>query len=306
MYQAQKSAVAQAQARVTQARTQREQTAAQLTSSQRRIAVARASLARSADILHKYDSYAPLDGVVTNLSVRAGESVVPGLQNQAGTNIMTIADMSLITAEVKVDETDIVNVKLGQVAEITIDAIPNKTFAGHVTEIGNTAILRSTGVAASQSAISSQEAKDFKVVVAMDNPPDEVRPGLSCTAKVTTATRKNAVTIPIQALTVRQKGDLEPKKPGASTTSPVTAVKLDPAAEKARKEEIQGVFVVANGKASFRKVETGITGATDIEVVSGLNEGDQIITGTYQVIRTIANDAQVKVDNKVETAQTKS
>ncbi len=297
MYEAQKAAVAQAQARLVQSRTQREQTAAQLTSSQRRINVAKASLVRSSDVLDKYDSKAPLDGVVTNLSVRAGESVVPGLQNQAGTNIMTIADMSVITAEVKVDETDIVNVKVGQTAEITIDAIPNKTFTGKVTEIGDTAILRSTGVAASQSAISSQEAKDFKVVVAMDNPPDEIRPGLSCTAKVTTATRKNIVTIPIQALTVRQRGDLEPKKT-AGAGSPEAAVKLDPVAEKARKEELQGVFVVANGKAEFRKVETGITGATDIEVVSGLNEGDQIITGTYQVIRTIANDAQVKVDNK--------
>jgi HlyD family secretion protein len=305
MWDAQKAAVAQSQARLVQARTQREQTAAQLTSTQRRIAVARASLVRSNDILHKFDSYAPLDGVVTNLPVRAGESVVPGLQNQTGTNIMTIADMSLITAEVKVDETDIVNVQTGQIAEITIDAIPNKTFTGHVTEIGNTAILRSTGVAASESAISSQEAKDFKVVIAMDNPPDEIRPGLSCTAKITTATRKNALTIPIQALTVRQKGDLEPKKTGASGGAQA-ATKLDPAAEKARKEELQGVFVVANGKATFRKVETGITGDTDIEVLSGLHEGDQIITGTYQVIRTIANDAQVKVDNTAVTAQTTS
>jgi HlyD family secretion protein len=302
MYEAQKSAVAQAKARLVQSRTQREQTAAQLTSTQRRIAVARASLVRSSDVLDKYDSKAPLDGVVTNLSVRAGESVVPGLQNQTGTNIMTIADMSVITAEVKVDETDIVNVKVGQIAEITIDAIPNKTFTGHVTEIGDTAILRSTGVAASQSAISSQEAKDFKVVVAMDNPPDEVRPGLSCTAKITTATRKNVVTIPIQALTVRQKGDLEPKKTGAVATA---TVKLDPVAEKARKEELQGVFVVSNGKATFHKVETGITGSTDIEVVSGLSDGDTIITGTYQVIRTIANDAQVKIDNK-PAEQTKS
>jgi HlyD family secretion protein len=295
LYEAQKSAVAQAQARILQARTQREQTAAQLTSSQRRISVARASLTRSSDVLDKYDSRSPLDGMVTNLSVRAGESVVPGLQNQTGTNIMTIADMSVITAEVKVDETDIVNVQVGQVAEITIDAIPNKTFTGKVTEIGDTAILRSTGVAASQSAISSQEAKDFKVVIAMDNPPDEVRPGLSCTAKITTATRKNTLAIPIQALTVRQKGDLEPK----STASPsATPVKLDPATEKARKEEVQGVFVVSNGKAVFHKVDTGITGTTDIEVLSGLNEGDQIITGTYQVIRTIANDAEVKIDNK--------
>ena len=302
MYEAQKAAVAQAEARLVQARTQRQQTAAQLTSSQRRIGVARASVTRSTDILDKYDSRAPLDGVVTNLSVRAGESVVQGIQNQNGTTIMTIADMSVITAEVKVDETDIVNVKLGQPVEITVDAIPNRTFTGKVTEIGNTAILRSTGVAASQSAISSQEAKDFKVVVAVDNPPDEIRPGLSCTAKITTATRKNALTIPIQALTVRQKGDLEPKKP-LSSGGAQAAAKVDPVAEKARKEEIQGVFVVSGGKAVFHKVDTGITGSTDIEVLDGLKEGDQIITGTYQVIRTIANDAQVKIDNRTTTTE---
>jgi HlyD family secretion protein len=305
-YQAQKATVDESKARLVQAVAQREQLAAQLASQQRRITVAKANLVRFDDILHKHNSYAPLDGVVTNLPVRVGESVVPGLQNQTGTIIMTIADMSLITAEVKVDETDIVNIALGQTADITIDAIPNKTFKGHVTEIGNTAILRSTGVAASQSAISSQEAKDFKVVVAMDNPPDEVRPGLSCTAKITTATRKNALTIPIQALTVRQKGDLEPKPKPGSGKGALAATKPDPAAEKARKEEVQGVFVIAGGKAAFRKVQTGITGATDIEVVDGLKEGDQIITGTYQVIRTIANEAQVKVDNKSPVQQQKS
>jgi len=240
---------------------------------------------------------------VTNLPVRAGETVVPGLQNQTGTLIMTIADMSLITAEVKVDETDIVNVKLDQTAEVTIDAIPNRIFRGHVTELGNTAILRSTGVAASQSAISSQEAKDFKVVIALDNPPDEIRPGLSCTGKITTATRQNVLTIPIQALTVRQKGDLE-SKPATGATGAQAATRPDPAAEKARKEELQGVFVVSGGKAVFRKVTTGITGATDIEVLDGLKDGDEIITGTYQVIRTIRNEAQVKVDNKVPAQQT--
>ncbi len=284
------------QTRLVQARSQREQTAAQLASAQRRVAQANAVLAQYTDMLHKFDSYAPLDGVVTNLPVREGETVVPGQTNLVGSNIMTIADMSLITAEVKVDETDIVSVALGQKADITIDAIPNKTFKGHVTEIGNTAILRSTGLAASQSAVSSQEAKDFKVVVAMDDPPDEIRPGLSCTAKITTATRKNALTIPIQALTIRQKGDLEvkPKTGGGA----LAATKLTPAEEKARKEEVQGVFVIAGGKAAFRKVETGITGATDIEVLSGLKEGDEIVTGSYQVIRTLRNEAQVKVDNK--------
>lgn len=290
-----RAAVVESQTRLVQARAQREQTFAQLAASQKRIAQVRATLTRFSDVLRKHNSYAPLDGVVTNLPVRVGETVVPGIQNSAASTIMTIADMSLITAEVKVDETDIVNVTLDQTADITIDAIPNKTFKGHVIEIGNTAILRSTGLAASQSTISSQEAKDFKVVIALDDPPDEIRPGLSCTSKITTATRSRVLTIPIQALTVRQKGDLEKPKPGGGAEA---AAKPDPAAEKARKEEVQGVFVVADGRAQFRKVDTGITGATDIEVSSGLREGDQIVTGSYQVIRTLRNDAQVKVDNK--------
>jgi HlyD family secretion protein len=296
VYDAQISAIVEDRSRIIQAQATREQTVAQLSAAQKQIAQAKAVLVRFDDILRKHNAYAPINGVVTNLPVRMGESVVPGIQNSEGSTIMTIADMSVITAEVKVDETDIVNIHLGQVGDITIDAIPNKTFKGHVTEIGNTAILRSTGVAASQSAISSQEAKDFKVVIAMDDPPDEVRPGLSCTAKITTAVRPNALTIPIQALTVRQKGDLEPQPaPGAA---PKTVVKLTPAQEKIRKEEVQGVFVVENNKAVFHKVETGITGSTDIEVLSGLKESDQIITGTYQVIRTIRNLADVKIDNK--------
>ena len=115
---------------------------------------------------------------MTNLPVRVGETVVPGVQNSSASTIMTIADMSVITAEVKVDETDIVNVQVDQPAEVTIDAMPNRTFHGHVTEIGDTAILRSSGVAASQSNTSDQEAKDFKVVIALDDPPDDIRPGL--------------------------------------------------------------------------------------------------------------------------------
>lgn len=292
-YDSAQASVKEAEARLTQAKAQREQAKSQLYSAQKRIAQLRAMVTRADDVLKKFNSYAPLNGVVTNLPVRVGETVIPGLPNLPGTIIMTIADMSIITAEVKVDETDIVNVKMDQDADVTIDAIPNKTFKGHVIEIGNTAIVRSTGIAASQSTTSSQEAKDFKVVVALDAPPDDIRPGLSCTAKITTATRQHVVTIPIQALTIRQKGDLEPLPKKA----PVQPVKLDPAAEKARKEEIQGVFVISGGKAVFRKVETGITGSTDIEVLSGLKEGDEIVTGSYQVIRTIRNDAQVKIDN---------
>jgi len=290
------AAVREAEARLAQTRAQREQTASQLAAAQRRIALARAQLVSANDVLQRTLATAPLDGMVTNLPVRVGETVVPGIQNSAASLIMTIADMSLITAEVKVDETDIVNVSLGQPADITIDAVPNKTFKGHVAEIGNTAILRSTGLAASQSAISSQEAKDFKVVIALDNPSAEIRPGLSCTAKITTATRQNVLTIPIQALTVRQRGDLEPERKDAKKNVQA-AGKPDQAAEKAKKEELQGVFVVKGEKAEFRKVDTGITGATDIEVLNGLKGNEEIVTGSYKVIRTIRNEAKVKVDN---------
>jgi HlyD family secretion protein len=301
-YDSAAAAVREAQARVDQAKAQRAQGASQLAAAQRRVAQIRAQLARVADVLAKHDAVAPLEGIVTNLPVRVGETVVPGIQNSSASTIMTIADMSLITAEVKVDETDIVNVKLDQLADITIDAIPNKTFKGHVIEIGNTAILRSTGLAASQSAVSSQEAKDFKVVIALDSPPDEIRPGLSCTSKITTAVRKNVVTVPLQALTVRQRGDLESqeKKSVQAATQP------DPAAEKKRKEELQGVFVIKGDTAVFRQVDTGITGSTDIEVTKGLEPGEEIVTGSYKVIRTLRNNARIKVDNKTPVAETKT
>jgi HlyD family secretion protein len=296
-YDARQAALREAEARFEQLKAQRSQMVSQLAAAQKRIALSQANLKRAADVLQRTMTLAPLDGVVTNLPVRVGETVVPGIQNSSASLIMTIADMSLITAEVKVDETDIVNVKLDQPGEITIDAIPNRTFKGKVIEIGNTAILRSTGLAASQSAISSQEAKDFKVVIALDNPPEEIRPGLSCTAKITTATRKGVLTIPIQALTVRQRGDLEPAPKGGVQA----ASKPDPAAEKAKKEELQGVFALVGEKAAFRKVETGITGATDIEVLNGLKQGDEIVTGSYRVIRTIRNDTRVRINNRPVT-----
>jgi len=290
-FEGQQAAVAEANSRIIQARAQLAQLKAQLVGSQRKIVQSQANLNRYNDILKKHNVVAPIAGLVTYLPVRMGETVVPGIQNSAGSTIMTIADMSIVTAEVNVDESDIVNVQLNQPAEVSIDAIPNKIFTGHVIEIGNTAILRSTGVASSQSTTSSQEAKDFKVVIALDNPPDETRPGLSCTTKITTATRKNVLGIPIQALTTRTKGDLD--------VSPNKPLNPDPATVKANKEELTGVFVVGpDNKAAFRKTDTGISGATDIEVLGGLAQGDQIVTGPYQVIRTIKNGASVKIDNQ--------
>jgi HlyD family secretion protein len=288
-YDLARATLASSEQKVSQAQAAKAQAAAQLSSAQRKIAQEQAMVSRSQNVLSQFEAVAPLDGVVTNLPVRVGETVVPGIQNSSGSVIMTIADMSIITAEVNVDETDIVSVKMDQLADVSIDAIPNRTFKGHVIEIGDTAIVRSTGVAASQSQTSSQEAKDFRVVIALDIPEELVRPGLSCTAKITTATRKDVPSIPIQALTVRQKGQLETPKAGQT---------LSPAAEKDAKQELQGVFVVSAGKAVFHKVDTGVTGATDIEVTDGIKPGDEIVTGSYEVIRTLRNNAKVKVDNK--------
>ncbi|MGZ4788689.1 MAG: efflux RND transporter periplasmic adaptor subunit [Terriglobales bacterium] len=296
-YDVKKAAYDSAVASVAQAKAQIAQFKAQRESADRRIAQASANLVRSRDVLQKTEYAAPFDGVITNLPVRQGETVVIGIQNAPGSTLMTLADMSVITAEVKVDETDIVNVKLGQPAEVTIDAMPKKVFHGTVSEIGNNAVVRSTGVSTSQSNIASQEAKDFKVVVTISDPPENLRPGLSATAKITTATKKDTLAIPIQALTIRQRGDLENKdNKDKKDKSSVQAAgpQLSPTQAK---EELQGVFVIRNKKAEFIPVETGITGTTDIEVTKGLKEGDEIVTGSYKVLRTLRNGAAVKVDN---------
>ena len=292
-YDAKKAAWEAAAAGETQAEARIAQMKAQKDSSERRITQSRANLTRVADVLQKTTYAAPFDGVITNLPVREGETVVIGIQNSPGSTLMTIADMSVITSEVKVDETDIVNVKLGQPAEVTIDAIPRKVFHGVVTEIGNNAIVRSTGVATSQQQSTSQEAKDFKVVVTVQDPPPDLRPGLSSTAKVTTATRQDALTIPIQALTVRSKSDLEQKAENGS----VQAASPSPAPKDKTRDDVQGVFVIRNKKAEFVPVETGIAGTTDIEVLKGLQAGDEIITGSYKVLRTLKPGASVKIDN---------
>jgi len=198
-----------------------------------------------------------------------------------------------------VDESDIVNVKLNQLAEVSIDAIPNRTFKGHVTEIGNTAIVRSTGVAASQSATSNQEAKDFKVVVTLNDPPKDLRPGLSTTAKITTATRSSALAIPIQALTLRTKDQIEQQNnPPGSVHAAAPAAK-EVASKSKKGDDVQGVFVIRSKKAQFVPVSTGITGTTDIEVLDGLKEGDEVITGSYKVLRTLRPGSSVKIDNTV-------
>jgi len=286
------SGLVQSQARVAQAKAQNDSAA-------KHVSQARANLTRVTDVLQKTTYSAPYDGVVTNLPVREGESVVIGIQNALGSTLMTIADMSVITAEVKVDETDIVNVHLGQPAEVTIDAIPKKIFHGAVSEIGDNAIVRSSGVSTSQQATASEEAKDFKVVVTLNDPPKDLRPGLSTTAKITTATRGNVLSLPIQALTLRSKAQIEQQNNPPGSVHAAAPMAKEVASKGKKEDDIQGVFVIRNKKAVFVPVATGITGTTDIEVLDGLKDGDEVITGSYKVLRTLRPGSGVKIDNTV-------
>jgi HlyD family secretion protein len=297
-----KAAYGTATAQLGQAKAKLDQAKAQMNSSQSHIGQNAANLRHAADVLSKTEYRAPFDGVITNLPVREGETVVIGIQNAPGSTLMTIADVSVITAEVMVDETDIVNVKLGQTAEVSIDAIPKQRFKGVVTQIGDNAVLRSTGVSTAQSTSSGQEAKDFKVVVTIQDPPSNLLPGLSTTARITTASKNNSLAIPIQALTIRQRSELAPeKKSKEAEVQAATLTKGDP------KEEIQGVFILKNKKdAVFVPVTTGISGTTDIEVTNGLKENDEIVTGSYKVLRTLRNGASVKVDNATATKKEES
>jgi HlyD family secretion protein len=292
-YDAKQAAYATDEASVAQAEAQLAQSKAQTNSARGKVNNAMATLRFNEDALSKTISTAPFDGIVTNLPVREGETVVVGIQNAEGSTLMTIADMSVVTAEVKVDETDIVNVKIGQPADVTIDALPGKTFKGHVTLVGDQALLRSSGVATSQSTTGTEEAKDFKVVVTLDQPSDELRPGLSTTAKVTTAHKNSVVSLPIQALTMHA-----PEPP--SSSGKVEAASTPAPGSKPAPEQ-QGVFIVdkdSHGKlrAKFVPVTTGITGATDIEVLAGLNEGTEVVTGPYKTLRGLKDGSLVKRD----------
>jgi HlyD family secretion protein len=264
--------LAQSEAQVAQVQNQREQATI-------RISQQRASLVRAKDSLSKTTITSPLDGIITYLPVNEGEIAIVGVQNQPGTNLMTIADLSVITAEVKVDETDIVNVRIGQEAKIKVDALGDKELIGHVSEVGNSALNKS-GQQTGNGNSNGQEAKDFKVVITLDEPSKELRPGLSCTATIVTANSKQVLSIPIQALTIRE------------FDNPDKTIK--------KKIEKEGVFTIKNGIALFHPVKTGITGTTDIEIVDGLSADEEIVTGPYQVLRTIQDNAKVKVQVEEE------
>jgi HlyD family secretion protein len=278
------------QAQVAETRAAREQARSSMDQT-------RAQLTRMRDVLRKTTYTAPISGIVSYIDVRVGENVVPGIQNAQGSFLMTISDMSVVTAEVKVDETDITNIREGQPADITIDAIPGRVFKGRVSEVGELAILRTSGQAAmTATTANTQEARDFKVVVTLDQPPASLRPGLSTTAKIQTAHKANVLTVPIQAIAVRSEKTLEEARQ-EGRGSVTLAASNTAATVGSAKTDIPGVFVVRGKRAVFVPVQTGVTGVSDIEVTSGLQEGDQIVVGSYKALRTLRPGGKVKIDN---------
>lgn len=262
-----------------------------------RIAQERANLDSAQYDLSKVRIVSPIDGIVTARSIQEGEMVMIGTMNNAGTVLMTLADMSTIQAEIEVDETNVPNVQLGQKAKITIDAIPDKSFKGHVTEIGNSPI------ATANAGATGTQATNFKVKVVLDEEVPNVRPGFTCTADITTATRKSVVSVPIPAVAVRElvydaNGQVikAPKSDKKRRTPEPTALAAELKPGQTRKEA-EGVFVVRDNKVEFVPIKMGIAGDKYFEVLSGLKDGDQVVTGPYNSVRGMADGDLVKVDN---------
>jgi len=264
-----------------------------------RVTQERAALDSAQYDLSKVRVGSPIDGIVTRRNIQEGEMVMIGTMNNAGTVLLTLADMSIIQAEVEVDETNIPHVQLGQIGKITIDAIPDKSFRGHVTEIGNSPIQ-------STAASAGTQATNFKVVVVLDEKVPDVRPGFTCTADITTATRKDARAVPIPAVAVREliydangqvvKQPQGERRPGGGGVEPVAAAaELKPGQTR---KETEGVFVLRNGHAEFVPIKIGIAGDKYFEVLAGLKVGDVVITGPYNSVRGIKDGDPVKTDAK--------
>jgi HlyD family secretion protein len=228
---------------------------------------AKASLESSQDNLNKTTYNSPIDGIITSLRVEEGEIALIGTMNNPGTVLMTIADLSVMEIEVEVDETDVVGVRIGQSAEVRVDALPEQAIEGKVTEIGSSAIQKLT---------SAEESKDFKVVVTLENPPRELKPGLSASADIITAEKKNALAVPISALVLREK---------------------DEEGEKKKKEE-EGVYLVTENRVKFQPVKKGILGEMMIEIAEGLEEGQKIVVGPYNALRQLKDDTLIKSEEK--------
>lgn len=248
-------------------------------SAQHQVDQARAGVSASRDQLSKTHIVAPMDGRVTRLAVEEGEVAVPGTFSKDVGLLLTVSDLSVIQTKVNVDETDVVRVKLGDSVEVSIDAFPDTVFVGRVTKIANSALLAQA--AASAATGTNDRAVDYEVEITLINPPHDVRPDLSATARIVTDTRKDALAIPIIALTVREN-------------TPVTPETRRDTAQVGKKKDTEGVFVVTNGKATFRPVQVGIAGDEYFEVLSGVKQGEQIVAGPYQAIRDLKDGSAVR------------
>jgi HlyD family secretion protein len=254
------------------AQSSRDSARANVMALEQRISQARENLNAARDTLSKTTMRAPMAGIVTALPVEEGEVAVIGTMNNAGTVLMTIADMSVVEAVMEVDETDVPSVKVGQRATVTIDAYPNKTFPGLVTEVASSPI-KVNGLTS-----GGTQAVNFEVKIQVENPPPGVRPGFSASADIVTGTRSKALAIPIQALVVREKPGSTPGKP----------------------QDEEGIFVVRNGAVKFEKVSSGLSGDSQIEILSGAKEGEQIVTGPFRALREIKDGSKVKEQKEPE------
>ena len=267
-----------------------------------RIAQERATLESAQYDLSRVRMESPIEGIVTRRNVEEGETAMIGTMNNAGTVLLELADMGVIQAEVEVDETNVPHVQIGQIAKISIDAVPDRSFRGHVTEIGNSPIQSST---TGQPVAAGTQATNFKVVVVLDETVPNVRPGFTCTADITTATRKNVVSAPIPAVAVREviydaNGQIvrQPRvdKRRRPAVEPVaSAEELKPGQTR---KEAEGVFVLRNGRAEFVPIKLGVAGERYFEVLSGLQAGDQVITGPYNSVRGMADGDAVRLETK--------
>ena len=236
---------------------------------------AEASLQSTLDHLSKTVYNSPIDGIITSLRIEEGEIALVGTMNNPGTVLMTIADLSVMEVEVEVDETDVIGVKIGQLSEVKVDAFPDQTINGKVTEIGSSALQKTT---------ASEESKDFKVIITLENPPEDLKPGLSASADIITADKKDVLAIPISALVLREKEDVDKNK-------------------KKNEEPEEGVYIVENSRAKFYPVKKGIMGEMMIEIVSGLEEGQEVVVGPYSALRQLKDGLLIKPEEKEENKE---
>lgn len=277
-----------------QARTALEVAEANYQSTQAQLVQSRASLQEAKDNLAKTRLTAPISGRVVRLAVEEGEVAVPGTFSRETGLLMTVADLSVILAKVQVDETDVVRLKQKDSVEVNIDAYPDTTFSGQVTKISHSAKLTPTQTASG----SSDRAVDFDVEITLKRPPTDIRPDLSCTARIVTDTRQNALSIPIIALTVRDHERI-PNESEAGLPADTLRARFN-------KKEAEGVFVVREGSATFRPVKVGVAGDEHFEVIDGLREGETIVAGTYQAIRDLKDGARVRQADTTKTREAKA